>query len=385
VNERELRAGRLLPLWIGIVVLLVGACAPTARPEPAAGPPPAASSAGGDTAWQAEWERTVAAARQEGTLALSAPASELWRRTLLSFEQEYPDVKVEYNGFPSGEFWPRLAQERAAGLFLRDLRVGGPSPEVFHARDAGTFAPVRPALVLPEVVGDDNWVGGLDGIWADDAKTYLLAFTANAMGTVSVNRDLISERELSAEKDLLDPRWRGKMSLQEPSGGAGLADLTVLVASYGEDYLRALLRQDLALTKDPRQQAEWIARGRYPIGLGVPTHVLLLLQNEGVGTNVKKLSGGQQGLTISTGAIQLMDRPPHPNATKVFVNWLLSQRTQAQLSQTVGLNSRRRDVPAAKPEEVVDPSQLDKYVSHQDERWLPARQRVLEIVNELPR
>jgi iron(III) transport system substrate-binding protein len=365
-------------------MLTVSACAPDARPQPAAAPPaPTASSSGADAGWQAEWERTVAAAKQEGTLALSAPPSELWRRALLTFEQDYPGIKVEYSGSPSRDFWPRVFQERQGGQYLWDVRVGGSDPQVFQARDAGVLAPVRPALLLPEVLDDNSWVGGLDGIWADEAKTYLLVFLANGKGVVSVNRDFVSEPELSSERELLDPRWKGKISLQDPRGGSGLGDLTVLLASYGDDYVRALLRQDVTVTTDGRQQAEWIARGRYPIGLGVVSHVLLLLQNEGVGRNVQILTGGREALSMATGGIQLMKDRPHPSASKVFVNWLLTQRAQAEVSKTIELNSRRLDVPPAKSDEVVDPTKLDSYIAHQDEHWLPYRRRAVEISNEM--
>jgi len=102
-----------------------------------------------------------------------------------------------------------------------------------------------------------------------------------------------------------------------------------------------------------------------------------------VGRNVQTLAGSHQSLSVGSGGVQLVDQPPHPNAAKVFVNWLLTQRTQAQLAQITELNSRRRDVPPGKPDEVVDPAQLDKYVPHANEHWLPYRRRVLEIVNEL--
>src|SRR5438105_3054497 len=118
-----------------ILLLVAGACAPApasapTKPEPAAPAAVApattrADSASGETAGGAPagWEQTVAAAKSEGKLVLSGPPGPLWRDGLLTFEQDYPDIKIDFSGQNSRDFWPRLFQERAAGQYLWDLRV----------------------------------------------------------------------------------------------------------------------------------------------------------------------------------------------------------------------------------------------------------------------
>ena len=81
---------------------------------------------------------------------------------------------------------------------------------------------MRPLLVLPEVADESKWFGGFDGMYADKAKEYLPAFVASASFNVSVNRNAVPESDLTAEEQLVDPRWRGKIVLQDPRGGAGL-------------------------------------------------------------------------------------------------------------------------------------------------------------------
>jgi ABC-type Fe3+ transport system substrate-binding protein len=374
-------------LLAGAVLLIVAAaCAPAASPVPAApaGGSQSAPQASTPPGGQGEWERAVAGARQEGKVVVSGPPGPLWREVFVGIERDYPGIALDYNGANSRDFWPRLFQERQAGQYLWDLRVGGPDPQVYQARDEGMLAPVRPLLLLPEVADEGNWLGGLDGLFADKENRYLPGFHAYARTTILVNRDLIPETELRSQRDLLDPRYKGRIVLQDPRGGAGLGTLAVLLAGNGEDYVRDLLsKQDVVVTGDNRQQAEWVVRGRYPIAIGLGNDQLIIFEQEGLKFNVKKLEEGPKGLNIGFGAIQLLDRAPHPNAAKVFVNWLLTQRIQSELSKRVELNSRRLDVAAIAPDEVPAPQRLHEYIPHQEEELLPTRHRAQQLATEL--
>src|SRR5438309_964588 len=121
-----------LPLLsaLGLVAALL-ACGPTASPgagsappRPASGQPASAAPAQpaaaqvASSAAPAGWEQTVAAAKQEGRLVISAPANTIWREQLTGFQKEYPEIQVEYTGGNSRDFWPRVAQERAGRQYL---------------------------------------------------------------------------------------------------------------------------------------------------------------------------------------------------------------------------------------------------------------------------
>jgi iron(III) transport system substrate-binding protein len=308
----------------------------------------------------------------------------VWRDALLTFEKDYPDIKVDFTGQNSRDFWPRLVQERQAGQYLWDLRVGGPDPQVYQARDEGMLDPIRPLLVLPEVSDDSKWLGGLDGLFVDNAHQYLAGFTAYVRTSILVNRDLVPDAELSAQRQLLEPRSKGKIVLQDPRGGAGLGVLTVMLVGNGEPFVRDLLtNQDVAVTGDNRQQAEWVVRGRYPIGIGMGTDQLILFEQQGLKFNVRPLDEGPKGLNIGFGGLQLVNAAPHPNAAKVFINWLLTARVQEQVARALETNSRRLDVAPVAPAEQPDPQRMDEYVPHQAEALLPMRQRTLQLAGEL--
>ncbi len=357
---------------------LLAACG--AAPAPAA---PAAAPAA--TSAPTGWDSTIAAAKQEGTLLLSGPPGQAWRDALALFNNEYPEVRIEFTGQNSRDFWPRLDQERAADQYLWDLRVGGFGQESFPAKDDGVLEPVRPALVLPEVVDDSKWLGGLDGRFADKQKQYLFGFFANAAVSILVNRDLLPEPDLTSGRDLLDPRWKGKIVLQDPRSGNGGATMATIVIAYGEQFVRDLLAtQEIAITGDNRQQVEWVVRGRYPIGIGVSNDELVRFQQQGIGLNVKP-TRDPTAITAAFGGIHLFNRAPHPNTAKVFINWLLTQRAQEQVSRLIVGNSARRDVPSMNPVQVVDPARLSEYIPHQSEDALPELRLVDRLARELVR
>src|SRR5262249_38862116 len=314
----------------------------------------------------------------------SIPPGDLWRKAIATFEQDYPGIRMELTGVNSRDYWPRVFQERQGGQYLWDLRVGGPDPDSYGALQQGVFDPIRPLLILPDVTDDSKWLGGLDFLFVDLEHRYFPGFVADAQTAFYVNRDVVPESELRSDTQLLDPRFRGRIVLADPRGGSGLGRLTMLYVFRGEDYVRELLtKQDVTVTGDNRQLVDWVVRGRYPIGVGLTRDLLSQFQAEGLGRNVRTLDEGPKALSPGFGGIQLLNRPPDPNAAKLFVNWLLSREAQTRISETVGVNSRRVDVPVADPTSAPDPARLHEYARHQDEELLPQRERTQELALEL--
>ncbi len=361
-------------------MVTLGACAPADPPSRPAALPSAAAKAD----WEREWKKTLEAAHREGKVVLSGPTRELWRKVLLSFEQDFPGIQVEYTGANSRDFWPRIFRERELGQYLWDLRVGGPDPQVYEAKDRGVLDSIRPLLLLPEVGDEKHWFGGFDQMFFDRGKKYVLGFANFISFSAYVNRDIIPDTELRSVRDLTQPRWKGKIVIQDPRGGAGLNSLEIFLKRYGEQMARDLLtKQELVVSNDIRQQTEWIIRGRYPIAIGLVPDALLLFEEQGLRHNIRPIQDSGAALSTGTAGIQFFDRAVHPNAAKVYINWLLTQRVQTRLSAATKQNSRRLDVPAADPVAVPDLHRLDSYIPGQAEELLPVRQQALELARAL--
>ncbi|HLY65921.1 MAG TPA: extracellular solute-binding protein, partial [Chloroflexota bacterium] len=276
---------------------------------------------------------------------------------------------------------------RKAGQFSWDVVVHG-APALFGGfKQAGALDPLKSALVLPEVTDDANWIGGFDAGYADIEKSVDYAFVGYLYWCAYVNRDLVPEAALSKFEQLWDPRWKGKIAIldpRQPSAGAG--SVAAMLAATNEDRLRAFFRdQQPVITQDRRQLAEWMIRGQYPIGLGQDVTVMQDFITQGV--EVKQVQAlvddalGASLLSSSFGTVGVFNRPPHPNAAKVLVNWLLSREGQSVWSQHTSLNSRRTDVaPVSLPDAIVDPKKT--YLNLQIEQTFPTYLKAVAIAKE---
>ncbi len=263
-----------------------------------------------------------------------------------------------------------------------DVRVGGVDASTYKAKDRGLLDSIPPLLLLPEVKDQRKWMGGISSMFGDKEKKYVLVFAAYQFG-FSVDRDVIPEKDLKGSQDLLDPRWKGKMVLQDPSrGGAGNEAMAAFIITYGEPFARVLLTtQNVVISDNKRQMAEWVVRKRYPIAVGLGSaDNFEQFQQQGLGKNVKTVSGGD---FLGGEALIVLNKAQHPNATKVFVNWLLSQRTQDQLARVAKLNSRRVDVKPGTPDLAVDPKRIGNYIQLSGEGALEAKLKAEQLGKQL--
>lgn len=399
--ERVLARGGLIHLCI-VALLLVG-CTPGAAPAPAPPPPspkaagasPAPASppnpkvAGAAPAGGPEWAELVGRATAEGRLSLVLPAGQSYREAIRAFEAAYPGVQVEVKGEHIRDAHPRILREREAGLYSADVMVGASGPPVYSDWvPRGVLDPLEPILLLPETRQDASWHGGFGDGWLDSGGKFVFGFGLNATQQAYVNRDVISEAdlpELVKTEELLSPKLKGKLAWDDPRElGSGTQTAAFLLESVGDDYLKRLLReQEPVFTRDPRQLAEWVVRGTYPIGISVSVAQLKQFRDQGLGQNVKpvrfdlKSTPGGSGF----GTVVAFNQAPHPNAAKLFINWLLSADGQRFYSQQTRENSRRTDVPAAEQE--TAPIAGTAYVNFQKEAYAAVRTRATSVVREV--
>jgi len=343
------RSVRRLPLLLAPLLAGLVACAPATAPAAPTPKPPAAPATAAQ-GQQAEWDRLVAAAKAEGSLTVFGPAPDALRNALLTFSKQYPDIQLEYTGGFGRVFVSRILPEREAEQYLWDVQVGGSGTAISEFLPRGVLDPLKSALVLPEVLEDGNWRGGFDAGFQDMAGRFIYAFQGSLVPIVFVNRDVIPESELSQIEQLTDARWKGKIVWDDPrTNGVGSTNGAHLLSLLGRDFMARLLDQDVVITTDQRQLAERLVRGSLPIGIGVDLPVLLTMQKEGVGQNVKPLApDSPTGARVGSfwGNATLINRAPHQNAARVFLNWLLSREGQGQWVRAAEAASRRLDVPA---------------------------------------
>jgi len=330
--------------------------------------------------WKADWDTTVSAAKKEGALVLSVPSGRAWRDALAKFQEAYPDIKTEMTPVASRDFWPRIVKEHEAGQHLWDLRIGGIDAPAYNMKNKGELAPVKPLFILPEITDEKNWGAGFNGLFLDKEKQFFPAFVAYESQSVYYNKAKLNGAAPPTMLTLDAPQWAGKISMADPRGGASLNVLVVMDKIFGDEPIKKLMAQKPVITGEPRQMMDWLSSGRYPIAFGLPsaTFVDYAARGASLGYFVKV-----QGIHLwspGVGAIEYMVKAPHPNASKLFVNWLLSKDTQTMLMQAVKLNSQRVDVPQGDPNEAVDAKIMSQYTCTQAEELAPYEQRVVALL-----
>ena len=189
--------------------------------------------------------------------------------------------------------------------------------------------------------------------------------------------------------DLLNPKWKGKIEardIREAGPGAGNTRFFYYHPELGSPFIRKLFGgMDLTLFRDFRQGPDWLATGKFAICFFCDVDVLKQqgLPIDTFGPGVFKEGGG---LVQQFGTLALVNRAPHPNAAKVFINWLLSRKGQIVLQKKTAIgespaDSLRIDIP--KDDVPYLNRRLDgiKYLDTGKPEWIEMKP-VLDVVNE---
>ncbi len=172
------------------------------------------------------------------------------------------------------------------------------------------------------------------------------------------------------------------MVMDPTIGSSGTAFFQLLWEFMGPDFTRDLARQNLAITPDARQQAEWLARGKYSLSGTISLAALAEMVNAGGHIKIVMPKEGTF-VSTSTGAIAYMNKAPNPNATRVFVNWLLTRDSQELMSRIFGAPSRRTDIAY----DWVDPALLirpgGKYIDYDTDEMAKKRLELQKISRDV--
>lgn len=306
------------------------------------------------SSWQLDWDKAVQAAKQEGQIVIYAALGPYHPQIFTEFHKDHPEIKAAIVHGNSNRISPRLLSERRAGKFLADVYLGGPT-SLYSFYQNKLFDPLTPVLVLPEVVDNSLWWEGKH-LFIDPERKHIFVNEGSVSGlTITYNSQLAKPAEFRSYWDLLQPKWKGKIvSLDARDPGFGASELRYVYyhPELGGEFIRRLFGEmDVVLSREHQQAIDWVAIGKV---------ALCAFCRDGFATKAKS-----QGLPVdyinhndlkemprlrgSAGAVTLVNKAPHPNAAKVFINWFLSRRGQIVYQESHGdRDSLRVDIPKDK-------------------------------------
>ncbi len=323
--------------------LSIGATAASAATKPAA--------AGGITS------EMLAAAKKEGEVnyysAVDLPQA---NRFKAAFEKKY-GIKVNILRLSSSLLFNRVVQEFDTGVNAADVVESANLDSFIDMKAKGMLQPFTPASIS---------LYRSPGFY--DAQHYWHT-SRLAMSTINYNKDLLKgDMVPKTWKDLTDPKYKDKMVQGHPkaSGISAYIDYN-LVKLYGWQYFEALRKNNI-MTQQSCVQSNLLSSGeRLIIPCDYTTSFVSQLQSLPIASVLP-----QDGVFIVVGPGAVLAKAPHPNAGKVFLNWLTSPEGQTLYVEANVLSPL--DSPDVKyPASFPDRKSLKLIQSDPDDvrKWLP--------------
>jgi len=244
------------------------------------------------------------------------------------FEKSYPFIKTNtYRSTPSGVF-TRVETEARAGRFAVDV-VGSAPVEMWQLKQRKHSA----AYLSPEQKALPPGSRDPEGYWQGFEVTPLVtAFNTKQVSNADAPRNY---------QDLLNPKWKGKISLGTEEYTWFNILLESMGAEKGREYMQALAKQDLQMPGSSSvMRVQLMLAGESAIAVAARGRRVTEYKQQGAPIDFRIMDpyAGEPNF------VALMQRSTHPHAALLFIDWILSEEGQTRLADVTGRISIRKDI-----------------------------------------
>lgn len=283
-----------------------------------------------------EFDANLAGAQKEGELITWA-VGEIPFQTMVvdRFKKKYPFMKkVDAVRLPSEKLRTRLITEAQTGKGSNVDVVGLSGFELLYLGEKGFFAPYR----SPETSAIADGFKDTGGLWA--------SYYVNTMVTAYNTRQVAAKDVPQRWDDLLDPKWKGNIAFFEEEYEWFANFLKVVGREKGLDFMRRFARQDLQYRGGHTQMVQLLAAGEFPIMAVAFAPRVSVVRASGAPIDWAALN---PVFSIPVG-MSVYKAAPHPNAAKLYVDFMLSKEIQQEIwVNAAWKGSARKDVTPKDP------------------------------------
>lgn len=332
-----------------------------------------------------EWEKLVAAAEKEGQVTVYGPPGITYQNAIGAFQDTFPKIKLVYVPGSGTNNAQRLVTERRAGKFLADTFIGGSGSLIEILFEGNLLDPMPPLLLLPEVRDPSVWFNRTH-TYADTKGQYVFMMQGNVNTNLAAYNTKLSKPDgVKSYLDLLNPKWKGKMVAYDPRARGHIQNVRAIYYSPklgGEFFRRFFTEMDVTLSRDQRMMIDWVAQGKYQLSIFSTSNDVIEAKKKGLPVDLIDAPDDESYMSGGFGHVAVVNKAPHPAATKVFLNWLLSKDGQLKWQEKSDNNSLRQDIPK---QMLSDPTSIPKEKGKYINSSLPQYQDIsaaLKIVDD---
>ena len=285
----------------------------------------------------------VDAAKKEGSVvwytSLVLPSAE---KVAKLFEAAYPGIKVDVHRTGSQRVLQRMMQELSANI---------KNVDVVHTSDAGHFVFMKEKKLLAAYApaGIDKFPAGYKD---KDGLHFGLRATVNAI--FYNTKSLTAADAPKTWKDLLDPKWKGKLVTAHPGySGVIATHVLALLNLYGWDYFKQLAQNRPMIVQSANDPSTVVASGERMVAVNGGEYSAYQLKKKG---NPIDIVYPKEGVPLVVSPQGITSFAPHPNAARLFTDFTFSRECQQVMADSEGLFTGHPEVkyPTDKPK----PSEL---------------------------
>ena len=278
----------------------------------------------------AQQRQLIDGAKKEGKLVFYTSVETEFARSLTTgFEGKYPFIKTDIFRSTHEKILSRMNVERKTGTYTADnVSVG--EFETYHMQKMGFIAPYKSpfAAAYAEGFKDPN------GYWTDLYDNLIVT----AYNTTRVKREEIPQRY----EDLLQPRWKRRMVLDQNEDRWFANMLYLMGDKKGTEFMQALAKQEVAIRGGRGMVTQLLAAGEYDLQIVAYWYRPQLMKKQGAPVDWVAI----EPAIVATHPISVVNRAPHLNAAKLFIDFAISDEGQKIFVQ----RGRESAKPGLKPD-----------------------------------
>jgi len=287
-------------------------------------------------------------------------------RIIKTFEDKYPPIKVKYLRMGGAGLIERIRSEARAGKFLWDIATSE-YVQFFQLPKHVTLA----KYFTPEFQRFAPAHRDPNGIWVS---------VYGAIATIAWNTRMVKPADAPRDwKNLLEPKWKGKQIGLPAEAFQWYGGMVAYLGDKaGREYMQALAQQDPQIQQGYTNTSNLLVAGEFPVAV-IRAHRIELARAKGAPVD---WSAEANPIVYSIHPVGISEKAPHPNAARLFYDFLASVEGQGLFTEE-GFTSSHSGVkphfPRLSLDRIKNPAPPDVKVSERIQVWLKEHQQTFHI------